>query len=69
MNVIEQVGILTPLTSSKIEYVYTLKHVDAFKSIKRLLTQEPLLIGLLTRQLKSTYGVMQPQAVVYWQGF
>ena len=47
MNVIEQVGILTPLTSSKSEYVYTQKHVDAFESIKRLLTQEPLFCSLI----------------------
>jgi hypothetical protein len=47
MNVIEQVGTLTPLTSSKAEYKYTQKHVDAFEKIKDMLTREPLFCNLI----------------------
>ncbi len=47
MNVIEQVGILTPLTSSKAEYKYRQKHVDTFQSIKEMLTEEPLFCNLI----------------------
>ena len=47
MNVIEQVGVLTPLTSSKAEFKYTQKHVDAFESIKEMLTREPLFCNLI----------------------
>ena len=47
MNVIEQVGILTPLTSSKADFKFTEKHVKAFESIKELLTREPLFCNLI----------------------
>ncbi len=47
MNVIEQVGTLTPLTSSKAEYKYTQKHVDAFEKIKDMLIREPLFCNLI----------------------
>jgi len=42
MDVIEQVAILTPLTSSKIDFEPKEKHIKAFEKIKALLIQEPL---------------------------
>ena len=47
MDVIEQVSVLTPLTSSKNEYKYTQTHIDAFEKIKSLLTKEPLFCNLI----------------------
>ena len=47
MNVIEQIGILTPLTSSKNEFKFTQKHIDAFEAIKKKLTEEPLFCNLI----------------------
>jgi len=39
MNVIEQVSILTPLTSSRAEFLIEQRHTDAFNQIKSLLTK------------------------------
>jgi len=47
MDVIEQVSILTPLTSSKNEYKYTQTHINAFEKIKAMLTKEPLFFNLI----------------------
>ena len=42
IDVIKQMAILTPLTSSKAAFEVTPKHRQAFEEIKRLLTQAPL---------------------------
>ena len=47
MDVIEQIAILTPLTSSKAQFVPTQEHIKAFNQIKAMLTQEPLFSNLI----------------------
>jgi len=47
MEVIKQLSILTPLTSSKNEFVTNQKHLEAFNYIKELLTKEPLFGNLI----------------------
>ena len=47
MNVIEQVSILTPLTSSRAEFLIEQRHTDAFNQIKSLLTKEPIFCHLI----------------------
>jgi hypothetical protein len=47
LNVIKQISILTPLTSSKDEFKATEKHRQAFEEIKTLLTQAPLFAHLI----------------------
>jgi len=47
LNVIQQISILTPLTSNKGEFKPTDEHRKAFETIKTLLTQEPLFAHLI----------------------
>ena len=47
LNVIKQISILTPLTSSKEEFVPNESHRNAFNQIKLLLTQSPLFAHLI----------------------
>ena len=66
MEVIKQLAILTPLTSSKNEFVTNQKHLDAFNYIKELLTKEPLFGNLIDERQKNTCFVMLPHLVVFW---
>jgi len=50
MDVIEQVSLLTPLTSSRAEFIITEKHKEAFKQIKEMLTQEPIFCNLINEK-------------------
>ena len=47
MNVIEQLAILTPLTSSRAEFKIEQKHKDAFEQIKEMLITEPVFCHLI----------------------
>jgi len=47
INVIHQMNILTPLTSSKAHYKTEPKHIKAFEQIKALLTEQPLFAHLI----------------------
>ena len=47
LDVIKAVSILTPLTSSKAEFLPTDKHNEAFEQLKSLLTSEPLYCNLI----------------------
>jgi hypothetical protein len=47
LSVIEQIAILTPLTSSKVEYEPTEEHKRAFEHVKSLLTKQPLFNNLI----------------------
>jgi hypothetical protein len=47
MDIIEEVGVLTPLTSSKLPFNPDHRHIEAFEKIKLLLTQEPLFSHLI----------------------
>ena len=47
MEAIEQVAILTPLTSSRTEFKVENKHIEAFNQIKEMLTREPIFCHLI----------------------
>ena len=47
MSVVEQIAILTPLTSSKVEFKTTAAHLKAFNQIKEMLVKEPLFGNLI----------------------
>ena len=47
LDVIKAVSILTPLTSSKAEFLPNEKHKEAFEQLKSLLTKEPLYCNLI----------------------
>ena len=47
MNVVEQMSILSPLTSSKSEFHIEQKHIEAFNQIKDMLTREPIFCHLI----------------------
>ena len=47
LNVVSQMSILTPLTSSKNEFKPTEKQISAFNSIKSMLTEKPLFANLI----------------------
>jgi hypothetical protein len=47
LDVVKQISILTPLTSSKIAFSPEQKHREAFEHIKQLLTREPLFGNLI----------------------
>ncbi len=47
MSVVEQIAILTPLTSSKVEFKSTAAHLKAFNQIKEMLVKEPLFGNLI----------------------
>jgi transposase InsO family protein len=47
LSVIQQITILTPLTSSKTNFVTNESHIRAFEEIKRMLISEPLFANLI----------------------
>jgi len=47
LNVIEQISILSPLTSSKAEFAPSAQHHAAFETIKKLITEKPLFAHLI----------------------
>ena len=47
MNVVEQMSILSPLTSSKAEFKIEQRHMEAFTQIKEMLTREPIFCHLI----------------------
>ena len=47
MEAIEQVAILTPLTSSRTDFKVENKHIEAFNQIKEMLTREPIFCHLI----------------------
>ncbi|MBG0744848.1 MAG: DDE-type integrase/transposase/recombinase [Cylindrospermopsis raciborskii KL1] len=50
MDVIEQVAILTPLTSSRAEFKIEAKHKEAFNQIKEMLIKEPVFCHLINER-------------------
>jgi hypothetical protein len=47
INVVKQMAILTPLTSSKVEFKFTEKHKKAFEELKGMITRTPLYASLI----------------------
>ena len=47
LDVVKQISILTPLTSSKVAFSPEQKHCEAFEHIKTLLTEAPMFRNLI----------------------
>jgi hypothetical protein len=66
LDVVKQISILTPLTSSKVTFSPEQKHREAFEHVKTLLTKEPFFGNLIDKKkLRNTYGLMPLPAAVH----